>query len=98
MNAGDQKKISKSMSYVLRHRPDSIGIELEDGGWVPVETLLEAFARSGTLYTRSLIEQVVAGSNKQRFEFSDDGLNIRARQGHSVKVDLGGLFQNVGDR
>jgi len=32
--------ISKRLSYVLRHRPDSIGITLPADGWVEVETLL----------------------------------------------------------
>jgi len=39
------KEISKSLSYVLRHRPDTVGIELETGGWVSVEVLLSAFRR-----------------------------------------------------
>jgi putative RNA 2'-phosphotransferase len=44
----DKLKItSKTLSYVLRHRPDSIGLELQDGGWVDVEELLNAFLRSG---------------------------------------------------
>ena len=88
MNAAELKKVSKSMSYVLRHRPDTIGIELDANGWVAVDTLLAAFTRSGKSYSRPLIERVVADNDKQRFEFSEDGSRIRARQGHSVDVDL----------
>ncbi len=88
MSAGELKKISKSMSYVLRHRPDSIGIELEPAGWVRVDDLLKAFAHHGRRYSRELIERVVSANDKQRFEFSEDGARIRARQGHSVEVDL----------
>ena len=76
------------MSYVLRHRPDVIGIELEAAGWYPLDDLLSAFARNGKHYTRELIEWVVADNDKQRFEFNEDGTKIRARQGHSVEVDL----------
>lgn len=35
-----------------------------------------------------MLEEVVAGNDKQRFAFSADGLQIRASQGHSVDVDL----------
>ena len=89
MGSGELKKVSKSLSYVLRHRPDTIGIELEDGGWIVVDTLLSAFAANGKRYTRALVERVVAENDKQRFEFSEDGAKIRARQGHSVEVELG---------
>ena len=89
MSRDELKKVSKSLSYVLRHRPDTIGIELGPNGWIAVDKLLNAFARHGKAYTRELIERVVAQSDKQRFEFSEDGKQIRARQGHSVEVDLG---------
>ena len=36
-----------------------------------------------------LLEIVVAENDKQRFEYSDDRSLIRARQGHSVEVELG---------
>ncbi len=83
------KKISKSLSYVLRHRPESVGIKLSDSGWVDVDQLLDAFNQSGKKLTRELLEVVVAENDKQRFEFSKDGTQIRARQGHSTDVDLG---------
>lgn len=83
------KKISKSMSFVLRHRPDTIGIELQEGGWVRVDELLTAFEVAGKPFSFEVLEQVVADNDKQRFEFSSDRLRIRARQGHSVEVDLG---------
>ena len=83
------KSVSKSMSYVLRHRPDAIGITLDPNGWVGVDDLLSAFQRDGKRYTRACIDRAVAENDKQRFEFSDDGTRIRARQGHSVKIDLG---------
>lgn len=89
MNAKELKEISKSLSYVLRHRPDSIGLELLDAGWIDVDLLLAAFERSGKTLSLELLRQVVAESDKQRFEFSEDGSQIRARQGHSTPVELG---------
>jgi putative RNA 2'-phosphotransferase len=89
MSKDELKSISKTLSYVLRHRPDSVGLVLEDGGWVGVEDLLAALARSNKRLTRDVLDRVVAENDKQRFEFSADGLRIRARQGHSAEVDLG---------
>ncbi|HNO76439.1 MAG TPA: RNA 2'-phosphotransferase [Phycisphaerae bacterium] len=89
MNAKDLQRISKTLSYVLRHRPDSIGVGLEAEGWIEVQTLLAAFAQNGQSYTRVQLEQVVLENNKQRFEFDRDRLRIRARQGHSLDIDLG---------
>jgi putative RNA 2'-phosphotransferase len=89
MDQQEQKNISKRLSYVLRHRPDSVGLELENGGWVGVDDLLAALARSGKAVSRPVLERVVAENDKQRFEFSEDSLRIRARQGHSAEVDLG---------
>lgn len=83
------KPISKSLSYVLRHRPDSVGLELETGGWTTVEALLDAFNKAGKKLSMEILTEVVTQNDKQRFEFSDDGRRIRARQGHSVEVELG---------
>ena len=89
MNEQKLKKVSKSLSYVLRHRPDSVGLELSDSGWVAVEDLIAAFKRSGKTMSRELLEVVVTKNDKKRFEFSEAGDQIRARQGHSTDVDLG---------
>lgn len=89
MNAEKRKKISKSLSYVLRHQPDSIGLELGEGGWIVVDELIAAFNRDGKHLTLEILDEVVRENDKQRFEFSDDGARIRARQGHSVDVELG---------
>ena len=80
---------SRRLSYVLRHRPDSIGVTLDPGGWVEVDALLAALARHGTAVDRGALEAIVRGSDKQRFALSADGLRIRAQQGHSIAVDLG---------
>ena len=78
---------SKLLSLVLRHRPELIGIALDEGGWVQVDELLAALAAHGRPLTRAQLERLVATSDKQRFAL--DGDRIRASQGHSVPVDLG---------
>ncbi len=80
--------ISKFLSFVLRHKPQAIGITLDAEGWVAVDELLTAAARHGQAITRLQLEEVVATNDKKRFAFSPDGQLIRANQGHSVAVDL----------
>lgn len=81
--------ISKFLSLILRHKPEVAGIELDEQGWVEIDVLLAACAAHGRALSRADLDYVVANNNKQRFAVSDDGLRIRANQGHSVAVDLG---------
>ena len=80
----DVVRASKRLSYVLRHRPDSVGLSLDDAGWVEVDALLAALGLS-----RDELDRVVATNDKRRFAFDATGTRIRASQGHSVRVDLG---------
>lgn len=82
-------RISKFLSLVLRHRPEEIGLRLDEAGWASVPDLLEGCQRHGLPVTLAELKEVVATSDKQRFAFSDDGRHIRANQGQSVQVDLG---------
>ncbi len=82
-------RTSKFLSYVLRHRPESIGLELDAAGWVRVDELLAACRRHNRSISRAELEEVVRTNDKRRFSFSPDGLDIRANQGHSVSIDLG---------
>jgi putative RNA 2'-phosphotransferase len=83
----DLVKVSRQLSYVLRHRPDSIGLSLGDGGWIAIDDLLNALAQHGTRLSHEELEFVVERSDKRRFSIADG--RIRANQGHSVDVDLG---------
>jgi putative RNA 2'-phosphotransferase len=81
-------KISKFLSKHLRHRPEQLGLKLQPGGWVAVEALLRACAQHNVPVSRAELDEVVARNDKQRFGFDPTGTLIRARQGHSVAVDL----------
>jgi putative RNA 2'-phosphotransferase len=85
----DSLQLSKFLSFVLRHRPDSIGISLDSQGWVLVDDLIAKSQAAGTPLTREGLLHVVKTSDKRRFSLSTDGQRIRAAQGHSVAVDLG---------
>ncbi|UTW56123.1 RNA 2'-phosphotransferase [Kordiimonas sp. SCSIO 12610] len=81
-------KTSKFLSYILRHRPDAIGLTLSKEGWASIDELI-AKAKSEITLNREMIEHAVTTNEKQRFILSEDGQYIRANQGHSIKVDLG---------
>jgi len=89
MNKNQLIKISKKLSYVLRHKPEAINITLDAQGWVEVKTLLEAFNKHFFPLTQEALEEVVANNNKKRFAFSEDKQKIRASQGHSIPIELG---------
>jgi putative RNA 2'-phosphotransferase len=82
----DLTATSRFLSYVLRHNPAAVGLTLQDGGWVDVDTLLAAMARHSRPIDHRTLELLVAGTDKQRFQLHGD--RIRAAQGHSVRVDL----------
>lgn len=75
---------SKFLRYVLRHKPEAIGLKLDEQGWASVDELIQRAAISGQYLDESLVEEVVRTSDKKRFTLSKDGLRIRAAQGHST--------------
>jgi len=81
-------KTSKFLSLILRHEPERVGLALGEGGWVGVDELLQAVNAQGVILSRDQLQHIVATSDKKRFALSEDGLRIRANQGHSVEVDL----------
>jgi putative RNA 2'-phosphotransferase len=89
----DVVRVSKRLSFVLRHEPGSIGIHLDDAGWTDVDALLAALARHGLPLTRADLDHVVATNDKRRFAVDASGTRIRASQGHSRRVDLGYLAE-----
>ena len=81
--------ISKFLSYALRHAPDKVGIVLDSAGWTRIDQLLSALEAHDHLIDRMQLQRIVDENPKKRFAISDDGLRIRANQGHSVSVELG---------
>ena len=75
---------SKFLSLVLRHQPEVIGMQLDSEGWLPIDELIQNTNQHGRELTLELLHEVVASCAKKRFSLSEDGLMIRANQGHSV--------------
>jgi putative RNA 2'-phosphotransferase len=82
-------KDSRFLSRILRHEPETIGLELDPQGWASVDELLRRMKRAGHPMTRAMLVEIVETNDKQRFTLSQDGGRIRAAQGHSIAVDLG---------
>jgi putative RNA 2'-phosphotransferase len=87
--SSDPVQLSKFLSFVLRHKPDAIGLTLDPRGWANIDELIGKGNGSGTAFDRDDLLRVVETSDKKRFSISADGLRIRAAQGHSVAVELG---------
>ncbi|QDT11416.1 RNA 2'-phosphotransferase [Planctomycetes bacterium K23_9] len=73
-------KISKYLSFVLSHHPEAVGLTLDSEGWIDVEELVVAAVESGKTMTVQNVMDVIAQSERKRFELSDDGKRIRALQ------------------
>ncbi len=81
----DLTRLSKAMTHALRHEPWRYGLELDEEGWVAVDDLVAALRRHSARWrelTRADIAEVVATSDKNRFELTERA--VRARYGHSV--------------
>jgi putative RNA 2'-phosphotransferase len=84
-------RLSKRMSYLLRHAPGTAGLTLDEHGWTGVDDLLAALNKHGGPVSRAELDAVVARNDKRRFAVArgPDGRDrIRASQGHTVPVDL----------
>ena len=85
--------LSKCVSLVLRHDPKAAGLTLDKEGWVKCSDLIVGInkmpKKRKLALTGELLEEIVETNNKKRFEYSEDSQKIRARQGHSVEIDLG---------
>ncbi|MHC1579224.1 MAG: 5-formyltetrahydrofolate cyclo-ligase [Candidatus Alkanophagales archaeon] len=76
-------KVSKAMSYILRHRKSP---EMREDGFMSLEALLRDLRRRVPYADEELVMDVVRSDPKGRYELRD-GM-IRARYGHSVDVRM----------
>ena len=89
--------ISKFLSLVLRHQPETIAITLDQNGWADVKDLIEKANNYGIKFDRETLNHIVATNPKKRFAFNDTLDKIRASQGHSVEIEIGYTNQKPPD-
>lgn len=80
--------VSKYISLILRHKPETIGISLDEHGWANVSDLVKGIGRSYPEFDFETLEKIVATDSKGRYSFNEDKTKIRANQGHSIPVDV----------
>lgn len=78
---------SRFISLILRHKPDAIGITLDEHGWANVDELIAGIAKTQPI-NMEMLEEIVRTDDKQRYSFNEDKTLIRANQGHSIPVDV----------
>lgn len=80
-----QTKLSIYISRVLRHQPELLNLEMDQNGWVDVQSLIHGINEKSRYHvTREDLDLIVAEDQKGRYRFSEDGTQIKACQGHSV--------------
>ena len=84
------ERLSKFISMILRHKPEAIGITLDEHGWADVDELIKGINETGEEieFSKDTLETIVKTDKKQRYSFSQDKTLIRANQGHSIPVDV----------
>ncbi len=88
MSMKGDEELGKFISLILRHKPECIGIHLDENGWANVEDLINGINRAGKIINREILNRIVVENNKKRYSYNEDGTKIRANQGHSIKVDV----------
>ena len=83
------RNTSKFLSLILRHKPEAVGIVLDEHGWADVRELIAGVNRAeGHRLDMEMLEEIVRTDEKQRYSFNEDHTLIRANQGHSISVDV----------
>lgn len=85
----ENTKLSRLLSYILRHKPGEYEIVLDESGYTNVDELITKLKAHNENIDFEILQHIVDTNNKKRFAFNDDFTKIRASQGHSVDVELG---------
>ena len=83
-----KNKLSVFISLILRHKPEEIGIALDEHGWANVDELIAGIKATGREIDMDILKDIVATDEKKRYSFNNDMTLIRANQGHSIPVDV----------
>jgi putative RNA 2'-phosphotransferase len=78
-------RLSKFLSYVLRHAPDRYELELDESGYAPLGEVLGILKERFKHFREEDLFELVKDDEKGRFEIT--GKRIRATYGHSVDVE-----------
>lgn len=82
------ENISKYMCLILRHKPEAIGITLDEHGWANVDELIDGIRKDNPGFDLDHLYEIVETDSKGRYSFNEDKTLIRCNQGHSIPVDV----------
>jgi putative RNA 2'-phosphotransferase len=80
------ERLGRFISGALRHFPDDLGLAMNQHGWVDLDVLFDAMRTRYKWANKDKLLAIIESDEKGRYEIQ--GRKIRARYGHSVKVDL----------
>ena len=92
------RKLSTYISLILRHKPEVIGLRLDEKGYLDVNELIEGVKSTGRTIDLEKLKQIVESDEKGRYSFNENGSKIRANQGHSIQgldLDLSVVKENL---
>jgi len=81
----NKTKLSKTVSYILRHHPQAFDLKLAADASVKTAELLAALKSKFKELTKADLVELVENDPKGRFSFLDNQKRIRANYGHSLK-------------
>ncbi len=86
--SNEHKRLSKFISLVLRHKPEKIGITLDEFGYADINDLINGINASGGTIDLDILQTIVKDDKKGRYSFNETMTKIRANQGHSIEVKV----------
>jgi putative RNA 2'-phosphotransferase len=84
----ENQHFSKLLSFILRHHPESAGVELDANGWTDTSLLVKNINAREPGFNLEILQFIMSTNSKKRFGFNEDGSKIRANQGHSIEIQL----------
>jgi 2'-phosphotransferase len=94
------ERVSKTLSWLLRHHAAKEGLAIDEGGYVPCAQIIAYLKTRHLRVTIDDLREITAACPKQRFEMKHErGKDyMRATQGHSIKtVDDEALLELIID-
>lgn len=85
----DYLKLSKVISFALRHHPEQYGLLLDKNGWGDIKFLIHGIKKQHDefeLLTKHDLVNAIKASDKRRHEIS--GSKIRALYGHTISATI----------
>lgn len=83
----DRTRLSKTLAFLLRHKPEAGGLKLGQGGWADLERVVAAVSKlSRRKILESEVRSMIAESRVKRFEIEEDRIRAVADRRRAPRV------------